>query len=362
MNSDSMHMDKRLSSKVLMIGDYAGPDATGGMASVIQSYRCCIPELNYIHSWRPSSSRIYKLLILLKACAVVICKLSFDRKIKIVHIHTCSGDSFWRSAWFVNLAKMYGKKIVLHMHGGRFKEFYEESSRKDRITSVIARSDRFVVLTQMWKSWFESIGVREESLRVLNNIVMPPLHTEVPDSDGKLHLLFLGTVIKEKGIYDLMDTIIRNKEEWKDRVVLKIGGELKDGQLMRMIEDNGLEPMVEYCGYVTGKNKIDILDWCDVFVLPSYFEGLPVSVLEAMSHSKAIIAARVGGIPSVVKDNENGILVEPGDMDALSAAVGAFLREPQLVSSYGRQGSLIARDYMPGKVIEDLAGIYLSLM
>lgn len=350
--------DKSIYSKVLMVGDYAGADAVGGMASVIQNYRKLVPHLNYIYTWRPSSSKVYKLAVLLASYVRMIIRLLTDRNIEIVHIHTCSGASFWRCEGFVNLAGAFGKKVVLHMHGGRFKEFYAESGKPGRIIDIISKADRFVVLSQIWADWFVSIGVKREAVRVLNNMVVPYKGTEVSQYNGVLNLLFLGNVTKDKGIYDLLEVLAANKDAWKGRVALKIGGEDKDGQLLPFVNENGLGTVVQYCGYVTGQDKIRLLEWCNVFVLPSYYEGLPMSILEAMSCGKAVIASNVGGIPSVVYDGENGILVNPGDKSALASAVDSYISHPCRLTSDGARSTEIVRDYLPEKVMADLAEIY----
>lgn len=362
MVDNGIYMDCKLASRVLMIGDYAGEYAAGGMASVIHNYRRYIPGLIYIYTWRPSSSRIYKFLILLRSYIQVLLKLAFDRNIALVHIHTCSGASFRRSAGFMKLAKFFGKKILLHMHGGRFRDFYEESVSKDGIIGQIAMSDRFAVLSDMWMHWFVSIGVDRKKICVLNNMVLPPADMTLRHNDGCLDLLFLGSVVKTKGIYDLLDVVAVNVDRWKGRVSLKIAGEVTDDTLERTIHERKLEDVVTYCGYATGHKKDELLAGCDVFVLPSYFEGLPMSILEAMSWSKAVIASRVGGIPSVVHDGVNGILIEPADKDALTSAVESFVSDPDMIREYGLRSAEIVVDYFPEKVMTELSGIYISLM
>lgn len=362
MDNKSVHMDNMPSSSVLMIGDYAGNDATGGMAAVIQNYRRYIPDLKYIYTWRPSSSRIYKLLILIFAYIQVIFRLLFDRNIALVHIHTCSGMSFWRSAGFLRLSKAFGKKVILHMHGGRFKDFYEESDSKEKMLGLIASADIFVVLSNPWRDWFISIGVCEKNIRVLNNMVIPPACVPERNNDGVLALLFLGNVVKAKGIYDLLEVLADNAQRWKGKVVLKIGGEVAGDMLERTIRENALDDIVEYCGYATGHQKDELMSWCDVLVLPSYYEGLPMSILEAMSWFRPVIASRVGGIPSVVHDGENGILTEPGNKESIASAVESFLSHPELVDRYGSCSAEIVRDYLPDSVMGVLAEIYTSLM
>ena len=341
-----------------MVGDYAGPGATGGMASVVQNYMHLVPDLKYIYTWKPSSSRIFKLMVLLRAYLQIVSKLLTDRDIRIVHIHTCSGASFWRCAGFVNLARLFGKKVVLHMHGGRFKEFYEESGKPDRIRNLISKADRFIVLSQMWKDWFVSIGIRRESVRVLNNMVIPYDDSDCRTDYQRLNLLFLGNVTRDKGIYDLLEVMASNREVWKGKVMLKIGGVDKEGTLLPFIKENDLSASVVYCGYVTGQDKRELLEWCNVFVLPSYYEGLPMSVLEAMSCGKAVIASDVGGIPSVVHEGKNGMLITPADKGALRLAIDSFISDPELISTCGKYSEEIVSDFLPQKVMTDLAEIY----
>src|SRR5690606_23550060 len=107
-----------------------------------------------------------------------------------------------------------------------------------------------------------------------------------------------------------------------------------------------------------GKEKIDLLKHCDVFILPSYSEGVPISILEAMSYGLAIISTNVGGIPSVVINNKNGILIEPGNKVMMVEAINSLLESPQNINFYSSNSSLFIKEYYPKAVKNRLIQIY----
>lgn len=115
-------------------------------------------------------------------------------------------------------------------------------------------------------------------------------------------------------------------------------------------------------GWVTREEKEIVLKKTDVFILPSYREGLPVSILESMSYGKAIIATNVGGIPEVVRDRENGLLIVPGELKQLENSLDFFIQNPELIKEYGIVSERIVQKYLPHSVLKDLTCIYESLL
>jgi len=355
-----MKIKRTLAEKVLMIGDYAGPDSKGGMATVIKNYLPYFEYLDYVYTWKPSDNKFFKMWLYVKAFIKVFLKLTFNRKIKVVHIHTCSGISFWRSFRFVQLSKCFNKQVLLHIHGGRFPEFYDHSDRKKDIVGAISKADRLLVLTESWKEWYVSIGVNAEMVTVLNNMVIPIEPVEV-SKGTRLNILFLGNLTKEKGIFDLLQVMAENKEYLRSRVMLKIGGTMNEDEICQSIISEGISDFVEFCGYVSGNDKAYLLNWCDVLVMPSYFECLPMSILEAMTCSKVIIASNVGGIPTVVKDRKNGILIEPGDNAAMIEAIKTFVERPELLKPFGECSRKLVESYLPDKIVSVLISLYEGL-
>jgi glycosyltransferase involved in cell wall biosynthesis len=137
-------------------------------------------------------------------------------------------------------------------------------------------------------------------------------------------------------------------------------GELE--RMQKIIKDNQLEDLIEYKGWVSGKEKEDLLKENHVFILTSHFEGLPMSILESMAMGKAIIASNVGGIPRIVKPNENGWLTHPGDLDELAVVFKEIIANPGILENYGNKSLQIVQDYSPEKVNNKLNSIYTDLL
>ena len=133
-------------------------------------------------------------------------------------------------------------------------------------------------------------------------------------------------------------------------------------QLLDTIAEKGLSGLVEYEGFVSGEKKRELLQNADALILTSYNEGLPISILEAMSYGDAVISTPVGGIPEVV-DATNGILVAPGDRDAIYDAVLRIVSMPEEeLRAMGAAGRKKAEPFWPEHVMRSLAAIYSSVI
>lgn len=349
---------KPFSKKILFLG--VSMQTKGGMTAVLVSYNKYIEHMLFIPTWR-LGNKLVKSWYALQA--VVRCYLTyvFNNNIKIVHIHGAANASFYRCRMFIYQAKHFHKKVILHEHAADFKEFYAKSTDKREIIEVINSCDKLIVLSQSWKTYFSSIGVEESKIAVLNNIVSHPIIKKQNRMDKKLHLLFLGEISKRKGVYDLLEAIAENKTFFETKLYLRMGGNVVDGDIKKFIIDKGIENFVSYEGWIAGKNKIDCLNWADVYILPSYNEGLPIAILEAMSYSHPVISTPVGGIPEVVHSGVNGILVEPGDISQIAQAIHHYINQPDAIRKEGDEAYHMIQAFFPEKVMKDLMKIYESV-
>ena len=217
-------------------------DTPGGMAAVINSYYQYIDKLQYITSWKLASMPI-KAWYALSSIVQFTLALIFNRNIKIVHIQGAANASFSRKAVFVNIARRFGKKVIMHQHACDFVEYYDNHKNKAWITQTINNCDRLIVLSQWWKEYFTSIGVATEKIVILNNIVTPPQQPVKRNTDGKIRLLFLGEIGKRKGIYDLLTAIANEREYFAQHIELRIGGNLEEEKLQAFIRDHKLAPL-----------------------------------------------------------------------------------------------------------------------
>ncbi len=354
------YINKKQSYKILFLG--VSMKTKGGMTAVLVSYDKYIENMRFIPTWK-LGSKLVKSWYALQALVRTWCLLKFDKRIRIVHIHGAANASFNRCKLFIRLAKKCGKKVILHEHAADFVEYYQGVEDKQGITNTLKMCDALIVLSQSWKVYFASIGMDEERIHVLNNIVSPP--TLLPKKhieDGKFHLMYMGEISKRKGGFDLLKAVADNKEYFKDKLVLRMGGNEVDGDIKAYIREHGLSDFVAYEGWITGQKKIDCLNWEDVYILPSYNEGLPIAILEAMAYRHPVISTPVGGIPEVIKNKENGILVEPGDTKAIADAIKFYIENRDAVKKHGDMAYHVVQDFFPEKVFGDLIGIYQKIM
>ena len=138
-----------------------------------------------------------------------------------------------------------------------------------------------------------------------------------------------------------------------------------DGEIEKcsdLIKQKRLDNNIIVVGWADFDKKLELLRKSSVLVLPSYNEGLPMAILEGMACGKAIISTRVGAIPEVVNE-ENGILIQPGDTDALADALCRYCKDEKLVEMTGNANiNLINRKYSMNVMHQKLAQYYISVM
>lgn len=350
-----MCITKSLAERVLTIGCECNPPK-GGIAQVLYNYRLFVyPTFNFVAN-SVDGSVFAKIWQLIKAVAQTSQTLRKNRRIKIVHIHTSSYSGFNRSKIFIRIAKVFNKKIVLHVHGGAFKEFYQTSPKS--ITRILDKCDCIVALSESWKLYFE--GITTSKVCVVDNIIPKPKRVLNAKSDAKTHLLFLGLVTDKKGIFDLIDVIDKIRDDLNGKFCLHIGGNGEVSRLNDIIRQRDLAELVIFEGWISGERKKEMLSMADAFILPSYTEGLPISILEAMSYGLPILTTPVGGIPEVV-DSSNGILFEPGNDRQMEDALRAIVNDLNLRSSMGEASRAKSSRYFPDSVSSELIKIYNEL-
>lgn len=178
---------------------------------------------------------------------------------------------------------------------------------------------------------------------------------------SKLKLLYLGIIGQRKGVYDLLNVLSQDAEYYRHHLQLHIGGNCEEEKIKSYIVNNGIGDFVTFEGFVKGERKIDDLNWADIFILPSYNEGLPIAVLEAMSYGMPIISTNVGGIPEVVKTGINGILIEPGDLNAIKNSIDYYIKNRSQILVHGEGSLILVKPFLPEVVFESLNEIYQNL-
>jgi glycosyltransferase involved in cell wall biosynthesis len=334
--------------------------ARGGMRSVVEAYvRDGFIErenVKLIHAYSDGGF-VARQIILLKALMVFTWCLARYR-VELVHCHAAMRGSFWRKGLFASLARSCGIPVLLHLHGSEMKQFY--LSQPPLVQRIIRRNlelaTRVLVLSGSWKEFVERIA---PSARV----VVVPNYVKVPDcmeSERRAphHILFLGLVGPRKGAFDLIRAFWDIHNNYPDARLI-IGGNGQIAEAKALISDLKLSDYVDVAGWVSGESKAKLLERCAVYALPSYNEGLPVSVLEAMAAGLAVITTRVGGLPELVTNGIDGILLEPGNRVALAQALAGILSDSELRMRIAKAGrKKIEEHYSDRTVLPILHSIY----
>ncbi|MDP4184165.1 MAG: glycosyltransferase family 4 protein [Bacteroidota bacterium] len=349
------YISKEVSSQVLVIGP-SYKKAKGGIASLLKSYARYFETFNFIPT-TSDGTILYKIVIFWTALLRFVYTLTFKR-IRIVHIHGASYGSFVRKSIIIHIAHFFRKKIIYHIHGGEFIRFIDTCRFRKQVLKTLNLCDVILVLSdQFQKSLMILTGHRK--IRILNNLIGQPESVNGSSSDQSVvNFLYLGDIRQAKGIYDLVEAISDYKEELQGRMKLIIGGTGNSVLLNSMIKENGLEQLIEYKGWIGEKEKTETFKKSKVFILPSYYEGMPMSILEAMSYGLSIIATDVGGISEIVKNGVNGFLISPGDKYMLIKSIRKFIDHPSLHAEFHDCSLRIVRNYFPESVFNELNLIY----
>ena len=328
----------------------------GGVAAVENVYSTFYQPFNHVTT-TVTNGQVKKLLVLCKAILQFLYWMLFHPEIKIVHVQGSVGASFWRKAIFIYIAKFFHKKVVWHMHAGRFAVFYQQ--HRYAVRKVVNKSDVIIALSEYWKEYFKNEFPTKRVEIIKNVISAPRVHKQ---QTGYFTLLFLGLLGKNKGIYDLLECIRDHKVEFQGKLKLYIGGNGEIEHVKQLIKEYGIADIVIFEGWVSGDKKIELLNKSDAYILPSYKEGLPISILEAMSYGMPIISTPVGGIPEIVSNGENGYLVEPGNKEDIYIAIISLLNDSDLRNRMGRISLSRVGEHLPEYVEKQLETLYNSLL
>lgn len=246
-----------------------------------------------------------------------------------LHVHMATKASFWRKAAFAVVAVCFGKPLVLHLHSGKMPTYYEQQMGelgRNLFRWLLRRAQRVLVLTPEWLTWVRSV-VPECRAQVLFNPVLIPESDQGPREAASI--LFLGRMDENKGVRLLLQAMVPLLAKYP-ALQLRIGGDGDWPAIEAFAYSLGLKEHVHYLGWVVGEVKRRLLATSTLYALPSYQEGLPMGILEAMACGLPVIATSVGGIPSVLESGRQGLLIDAGSVEQLTAALDQVLGDVTL--------------------------------
>ncbi|MGZ5201214.1 MAG: glycosyltransferase family 4 protein [Telluria sp.] len=283
------------------------------------------------------------------------------RRPQVVHVHAASNASFLRKSLLLAVARAAGCRTVFHLHGACFDRYAQEQASplvRRWIRHTLEATSRVIALSPHWAEFLRRYAPRARVVVIPNSVPLPPA-SRVPVEPGRI--LFLGQIEPRKGIYELLEALAMLAPRHPD-VVLAIGGQGEVDEVRRRAAALGIAGRVQLLGWLTGADKQAELARAAIFCLPSHAEGLPMAMLEAMAAGKAVVVTGVGGIPHAVRDGDNGLLVQPGNVASLAEGLGSLLDDDARRQELGeRARATIAQEFEAGAVIDRIAAVYHEL-
>ena len=336
-----------------------GPDldAKGGIASVSRAWLGAPGlrdlELRYFASMRDGPLP-RKAVGMLSRQARFVGALAGGWRPDVFHIHLSWFSSFYRKfAWFEE-AHATGRPVVVHVHAPDITEFYKSGRvHAAAMAYLFRKAARVVALTEAMAAELRGLFGEGPRIEVLYN----PVELESLDASPRARteaplVLFLGELGKRKGALDLVaaaEGVLATHPN--ARFALYGNGDVEG--VRAEVAARGLAERVQVPGWIRGDDRLRALREASVLVLPSYQEGLPMSILEAMGAGLPVVATPVGGVAEAVVDGETGALVAPGDIPGLEAALRRLVADPALRLRQGAAGRRRAEDLFDLDVVTE---------
>jgi glycosyltransferase involved in cell wall biosynthesis len=332
--------------RVLMVG--SAPEERGGMATVtslLLRHGSRVADIQMVVTHREGPA-VERLRLWLSGTARVVATLA-RRKADVVHAHVSERGSVVRKSVIVLIAKLFRVPVVLHCHGAEFVDWYQglPGPAREAIAWTFRQADLLAVLGDSWRDrYMELLGIRADRIESFGNPIELPVASTPPPG---FKVVFLGRFGARKGSADVLKAVAGLPVE----LVMAGDGEVAETRALAV----KLGVRADIRDWLTPAERDQLLASAHVFVLPSRDEGLPMALLESMGHGLVPVVSPVGSIGEVVQDGENGLLVRPGDVPALTQALKSLLADEGLRQRLAKAARSTAEPFAVDPYIDRMA-------
>lgn len=319
----------------------------GGMFKVadylIQAQACSTPagaaELRPLDT-RGGANALYSFWVLTTALARLV-RGRLDGRLAGVHVNMAERLSLFRKSAVVIMSRALGVPVVLHLHAAQLHHFYRTLPRPLQALTrwVFSLPASCVVLGNAARGFVtDELRVPADRVEiVINGVPEPTEARRKVVANAVQRVLFVGNLSERKGVSDLLQALaLPGFDTDRLEVSLAGGGDMQAYQAKA--RELGIERFVRFEGWSDQPKVARLMARADVLVLPSYDEGLPLVILEALANGVAVVCSPVGEIPSVLTHDVNACFVRPGDVPGLAAGLQRVLQQPELMDRLGRNG------------------------
>jgi glycosyltransferase involved in cell wall biosynthesis len=276
--------------------------------------------------------------------------------------------SYYRDSVFLLLIKLFRKKVVCHLRGGNFDNWYRGASAFTRwyVRRIHSLVDAQIILGENLRHLFNWLMPDSRIFVVPNggNFPIP----EVRKRDGIFRALFLGNLLESKGVVDFLKASeIIALSGYRDTEFV-LAGENREARTVEFIDRfirEHPDVRVRMPGPLTGEDKFRLLAECDVLVFPTYYvnEGHPWVIVESMAAGLPVISTDHAAIPETVSDGENGFLVPKKDPEAIAEKVIRLIEDPELRERMGKRSREIYREKFTEEImVEKMSSVFHKVL
>lgn len=339
-------------------------DTKGGMVSVTKNYLGYKKWGEYEIKFIPTHFDTNKFLVILyfglRYLQILFTILTCNYQ--IAHLHTAERGSFWRKRFLMKTYHMFGIKVILHHHAAEFEEFYNKcsDSQKKKVQNTLAEADMNIVLSERLVPMIKDKQPRAR-VEVLYNAVKT--YDKNPYSLEARNVLFLGRLGVRKGTFDLIDAIKRLDASIPKDIKFYLCGDVGEEEVRAKVKELNIEHRITHIGWIDGEQKKMFMRNSMINCLPSYNEGLPMTILETMAAGIPNISTNIASIPEVIKDGVNGFLITPGDVGALVDRLNCLINNNTLRETFSNASyKLVTSNFSLDSNIAKLKNIYELLL
>jgi glycosyltransferase involved in cell wall biosynthesis len=292
---------------------------------------------------RGGAGALYSLWILARAL-VRILRGRASGRLAGIHVNMAERLSVFRKGAVIVLSRALGIPVVLHLHAAQLHHFYPRLPKPLQAMTrwVFSLPASCIVLgTTAQRFVVNELGVPASRVEiVINGVPAPTVPRRIGKENAVKRLLFVGNLSERKGVTDLLQALSRpGFANLPLELVLAGGGDVVSYQAKA--NELGLEKVARFTGWSEQKEVAALMAQADILVLPSYDEGLPLVILEALANGVAVVCTPVGEIPSVLHHGVTACFVEPGDVNGLAESLQNLLLRPDLMKTLETNGKAL---------------------
>jgi len=338
--------------------------AKGGIATVVSGYKGSELEKQYNVKYIESYCDGSKVKKILKAVGayILFLKEMMENKPDLVHIHSSFGGSFYRKLPFVYMASIFKIPVINHIHGSEIANLYINAGRKKKrlVEKCFDKCKYLVVLSEEGKDNLRVVKTKTPKIVIENYSTIHKECLKRKNHNDK-NILFLGFITELKGCFDVPE-IAKKVIEQNNHVKFILAGSGEIEKLQGIIMEKSISQYFSFTGWVKKAEKENLLENADIFLLPSYTEAMPMSILEAMGYGLPIVTTNVGGIPQLVEEGKNGYMTKPGNIDGFVKAILELIGNDELIYDMGKESIEKANGmYSLEKHIEKVCTLYKNV-